>query len=62
MYDRKEYHHSLPDRSSNKIAPKIQAILLKSQRYGQAADLIADLTNEELKTEFGVKLIADTVY
>lgn len=62
VYDWKEYHAFLQDTTSNKIAPKIQAIILNSQLNGQAADVIADLTNEDLKNENGVKLIVHALY
>lgn len=62
VYDWKEYHDYLPDTSSNKLPLQIHAIALKSQLYGQAADLIAELRNEQLKSEDVVKLIVDAVY
>lgn len=36
--------------------------MLRSQLYGQGDDLIAELTNEQLKWENGVKFIVDAVY
>ena len=57
-----EFHNSLPDGNTNKLEPNIQALVLKSQLYGQASDLCAELTTEELKSEDGVNHIVNTIY
>ena len=60
--DWKEYHDSLPAANSHKLVVAMQGIVLKSQLFGQAADLCAEITKEQLKSANGVKLIVNAVY
>lgn len=62
MLDGKEFHDSLPDTSFNNVSVAVQGIVLKSQLYGEAADLCSSSSNEQLKQVGGVHLIIDTVY
>ena len=60
--DWKEFHDSLADTNPTKLPLNMQALVLKSQLYGQAVDLCAELSKEELKSDKGVSLIVNAVY
>lgn len=62
VLDWKEYHDSLPVNSANKISAAVQGLVLKSQLFGEAADLGNELPNDQLKGEDGVQKIVDAVY
>ena len=57
-----EFHDSLPGNHTTKIAKGMQGLLLKSQLYGQAADLCSALTKDQLKSNDGVSLIVNKIY
>lgn len=60
--DWQEYHDSLPAGNSHKLAVPMQGIVLKSQLFGQAADLCAGITREQLRSDYGVTMVVNAVY
>ena len=49
----KEFHDALPASNSNKIPSNLQGIVLKSQLFGRAQDLVSNISSEELRSAEG---------
>lgn len=56
------YHDMLPDNSSNKIARKVRGMLLTSQLFGRAQDLIRSLGWSLIKSDDGADHIVRAIH
>ena len=58
----KLFHDTLPAANANKIPKSLQGVMLRSQLYGQAADLCKGLTDSDLTNEAGAQKVLNCVY
>ena len=58
----KEFHDALPDSNSNKIPLQLQGIILKSQLFGRAQDLVSSIGYEDIRKPDWALTIARPVH
>ena len=55
-------HDKLPDSSSNKIGSDIRGIMLKSQFYGRAKEIVKKVPDDVIESNEGAQAIVNAVY
>ena len=58
----KNFHDKLPENNSNKIPKSLQGIILQSQLYDRAVDLVKKLTPDEIESEDGALKVALAIH
>lgn len=57
-----KFHDRLPDSNSNKIPKELRGIMLQSQLYGRARDLCMTISDSDIQSNNGSKVVVYAIY